>query len=300
MIGRHAPRRMIGRLRGAAPSRSLALGLLVVPLVPAPGHPQGHGPIYGLSTPTLGRGGWSVDAPLMGRFVDGGSSIMIRPMVSYGVTEDLQASMSFPIPLDGNEGMPPIRGLTRMPMTQDIQAMLGWRFHRDAPGVGARWESTAWLAFEYPTDDVRSDIETTSGLYGAAVTGYASRSWYVWAGGAHRRHFASSNENESRLGATSMASLVVGYRPPAFRGDYPSADWRGFLEIVGEWTGRDTVAGRSRQDTGGRQVFLGLTVLGLYGSWGIAGGPAIPLHQSSGSDAAGERLRMAVNVTFWL
>jgi hypothetical protein len=293
---------MIERLWSAEAGRPLALGLLVLPLAPVPasGLSQGHGPIYGLSTPTLGKGGWSVDAAFMGRFLEDGSAIMTRPMVSYGVTEDLQASMSFPIPLHRDEGTPPIRGLTRMPMTEDIQAMLGWRFHRDAPGVGARWESTAWLAFEYPTDDIRSDIETASGLYGAAVTGYASRSWYVWAGGAYRRHMASSGPNEDRLGDTSMASLVVGYRPPAFRGDYPSADWRGFLELVGEWTGRDTVTGRPMDDTGGRQVFLGLTLLGLYGSWGISGGPAIPVYQSSNGDAPRERLRTAVNFTFWL
>lgn len=291
---------MIGLLRGAATGRPLALGLLVLPLAPAPALSQGHGPIYGLSTPTLGQGGWSVDAAFMGRFVEDGSAIMTRPMVSYGVTEDLQASVSFPIPLHRDEGLPPIRGLTRMPMTRDMQAMLGWRFHRDATGVGARWESTAWLAFEHPTDAVRSGIETASGLYGAAVTGYVSRSWYVWAGGAYRRHTSSSDQGESRLGDTGMASLVIGYRPPAFRGDYPSADWRGFLELVGEWTGRDTVAGRPSEDTGGRQVFLGLTVLGLYGSWGISGGPAIPVYQSSNGDTPRERLRMAVNFTFWL
>lgn len=294
--------RVTGRFSAPTPSagRLLAPLLLVLLLAPAPALSQGHGPIYGLSTPTLGRGGWSVDMALMSRFVEGASAIMARPMVSYGLTEDLQLSASFPIPLDGGEGLPPVRGLTRMPMTRDAQAMLGWRFHRDATDVGSRWESTAWLAFEHPTDAVRSEIETTPALYGAVVTGYASRSWYIWAGGAYRRYLESSNPDVSRLGDTGMASLVVGYRPPAFRDDYPSADWRAFLELVGEWSGRDNVAGGPSADTGGRQVFLGLTVLGLYGAWGISGGPSVPVYQSFNGEAPRERLRMTVNFTFWL
>ncbi|MGI9037701.1 MAG: hypothetical protein ACR2GQ_02460 [Gemmatimonadota bacterium] len=279
--------------------RRLAIGTLVLLVAPASGSAQGHGPLYGLSTPTLGKGGWSVDLPIMGRFVEGGSALMTRPMLSYGVTEDLQASVSLPMPLHRDEGLPPVRGLTRMPMTQDVQVMLGWRFHRDAPAVGSRWESTAWVAFEYPTDARRSGIEPSPGLYGAAVTGYASRSWYFWAGGAYRRYMAPSGPNESRLGDTSMASVVVGYRPPAFRGDDSSADWRGFVELVGERVGRDTALGRTMPDTGSRQVFVGLTALGLYGSWGISGGPAFPLFQSADGDAPRERLRMAANFTFW-
>lgn len=274
-------------------------GTCLLVLLPATVAAQGHGPLYGLSTPTLGRGGWSVDSAIMGRIVEGGSAFMARPMVSYGVTEDLQVSASLPMPLHRETGLPAVRSLTRMPMTSDAQMMLGWRFHRDGVAVGARWESTAWAAFEYPTDAVRSGIETAPGLYGAVVTGYASRSWYVWAGGAYRRYMAPSGPDASRQGDVSMASLVVGYRPEAFRDDYPHADWRGFLELVGEWMGRDTVRGETDEDSGGRQLFLGLTVLGLYGSWGVSGGPAIPLGQWANGAAPRERLRIAVNFTVW-
>ncbi len=96
-----------------------------------------------------------------------------------------------------------------------------------------------------------------------------------------------------------MASLVVGYRPPAFRADYPRPDWRGFLELVGEWNARDTVGGETLDRSGGRQLFLGATVLGLYGSWGISGGPAFPLYQRSNGDSPRDKLRMVVNVTVW-
>lgn len=279
----------------------MLLGLLALSgLAPAPGAGQGHGPIYGLSTPTLGRGGWSMDTALMARFVEGGAVTMLRPMVSYGLTEDLQISASVPVRLQTNDRARPVRGLTRMPLTPDAQLMLGWRFHRDGIAVGARWESTAWFAVEVPTDDVRSGVEATTGLYAAAVTGYASRSWYVWAGGAYKRYLAASGAAETRLGDVTMASLVVGYRPPAFRADSPHPDWRAFLEVTAEWNGRDTVVGETREESGGRQVFAGLTVLGLYGWWGVSGGPAIPLYQHANGAVLRERVRLAVNFTFWL
>lgn len=260
---------------------------------------QGHGPVYGLSTPTLGRGGWSIDTAMMGRFVEGGEAIMVRPMFSHGLTEDLQLSVSVPVRLYATEGLRPIRGLTRMPMTPDAQLMLGWRFHRNGVAVGARWESTAWLALEAPTDAVRGGVETTPGLYGAVVTGYASRSWYAWAGGAYRRQLSGGDGATTRLGHVSMASLVIGYRPPAFRADYPRPDWRAFVELVSEWIGRDTILGETQRETGGHQVFAGLTALGLYGWWGVSGGPAIPVHQRANGQALRERLRFTINFTFW-
>src|SRR5919197_2547189 len=83
------------------------------------GAAQGHGPIYGLSTPTLGKGGWSVDATAMGRVVGGTEMAMLRPMVSYGITEDIQMAVSLPMPLYVPQGLPQARAKTRMPATPD-------------------------------------------------------------------------------------------------------------------------------------------------------------------------------------
>jgi len=44
---------------------------------------------------------------------------------------------------------------------------------------------------------------------------------------------------------------------------------------------------------------LALTALGLYGSWGISGGPAFPLYQRTEPAGPSEHVRFAVNVTFW-
>lgn len=262
--------------------------------VPAAG--QGHGPIYGLSTPTLGKGGWSLDIGAMARRFDGAGALMLRPMLSYGITQDLQAFGSVPVPVVRNAAAAPVRAFTRMPATRDIEIGLGWRPQRVGIGVGARQETTLWVAVDQPLDGSRRGVATSPGIFGSVVTGYASRTVYAWAGSAYRRY---SSEGGDRLGDVAMASLVVGYRPALFRGDYPSADWRGFLELVGEWLDEDRLDGSRLENTGGRQVYLAITALGLFGSWGIAGGPAFPLYQRMNVSGADERLRFAMNVTFW-
>ena len=282
--------------------RSLAVGLFCVSAVTAgaawPLTAQGHGPVYGLSTPTLGRGGWSLDVAGMGRFLDGKRMAMIRPMLSFGVTEDLQVSASLPIPLVSDPAIPGFRAFTRMPASRDVEMMVGWRIQRRGIGVGARRETTIWLAADLPTDGSRDGLETAPSLFGSIVTGYASRSVYVWVGAAHERSFTAGPQDH-RAGDVTMGSLVIGYRPRWFRGDYPAADWRAFIEVVGETVRRDRVGSIALDDSGGRQLYGALTVLGLYGSWGLAGGPSFPLYQSLNGNQPNEGVRLALNTTFW-
>jgi len=67
--------------------RSVVISALAVALgIPNPARATGHGPVYGLSTPTLGQGGWSLDVGgmyrLMGDVTDqNGQAAMLRPMV---------------------------------------------------------------------------------------------------------------------------------------------------------------------------------------------------------------------------
>lgn len=72
-------------------STSLAGTLSLIVTTGAMG--QGHGPVFGLSTPTIGRGGWSLDFTAMGRNTTTGALAMLRPMLSYGLTEDVQLSL---------------------------------------------------------------------------------------------------------------------------------------------------------------------------------------------------------------
>lgn len=264
--------------------------------VSVPVEAQGHGPIYGLSTPTLGQGGWSLDLGTMARVADGGTTLMLRPMLSHGITEDVQAFGSVPLPVMRDASVRAVRGFTRMPATRDIEVGLGWRPHRSATGVGSRFETTIWAAVAQPLDGHRGEVATSTGVFGSLVTGYASRSIYVWLGGAYRRYAVDGGD---RPGNVRMASLVLGYRPPFLRREYPSPDWRGFVELVGEWVGEDRLDGRPLDGTGGHQLYLALTALGLYGSWGIAGGPALPLSQELDGADPGERVRFALNLTFW-
>jgi len=257
---------------------------------------QGHGPAYGLSTPTLGRGGWSIDMALMGRFAGSARGVMLRPMLSYGVTADLQLSASVPLPIDVPPGLPQARGMSRMPTTRDMEALVAWRFHRNATGVGSRFESTAYVGADVPIDRRRAGAETAPALVGAIVTGYASRPLYLWVGGLRRQALRAGSD---RLGHVTLYSAVVGLRPAAFRRDYPKPDWRVFVEVIGEHATRAVVDAAPQPNTGGHQLFVGPTVLGLFGSWGVSGGPAIAVVNSLNGTQPREAARFIANVTWW-
>ena len=273
-----------------------AIALLAIPsLVVA----QGHGPIFGLSTPTLGKGGWSLDATAMGRTLKGQQTAMIRTLLSYGMNEDLQFSASLPMAIYTTQGTVPTRVSTRMPASPDIEFTLGWRFQRRELGIGKRFESTAYLAFDYPTDPIRAGLRTAPGFAAALATGYASRVIYVWAGGLYRRYMTPIGPTSDHLSDLAMYSLVFGYRPPPFQRDYPHPDWRLFVEAVGETTAKDVAAGVERANSGGDQLFVGPTLLGLYGGWGVSGGPIFPVYRRVNGNQPRERVRMSVNFVRW-
>jgi len=280
-------------------TRRLVAALALSFLASLPPHvlASGHGPAYGLATPTLGKGGWSLDLALMGR--EGEQDMaMMRSMVGYGITEDLQVSISLPMPLSVPLGYRPTRTMAMMPANRDVEVLVGWRFHRTGPAVGARFESTAYAGFLYPTNPVRAGVGTAPGLYGAAVTGYASRTVYAWAGGLYRRYMTPSGTAD-HPGDLAMYSLVLGYRPPPFQKDWPHPDWRLFVEVVGEYAGTDRVAGVELVNTGGHQVFVGPTLLGLYGTWGISGGPVFRVYDGLNGTQPRDRVRVVVNFTRW-
>src|SRR5918996_5183340 len=80
--------------------RVSALGVLLMMSAGRLGYASGHGPVFGGATPTLGKGGWSFDQAWMGRRDrTGDDDQMLRSMVGYGITEDLQITASVPIEL---------------------------------------------------------------------------------------------------------------------------------------------------------------------------------------------------------
>lgn len=260
---------------------------------------QGHGPVFGLSTPTLRRGGWSLDNGFMGQIVQNHEMVMFRPMVSYGITERLQLSASFPLPIYTSEGMTPARISMRMPASPDVEFTLGWRFQSRELGIGSRYESTAYLALDYPTDDVRMGLRTAPGVVGALSTGYVSRGIYAWVGGLYRRYMTPIGPTADHPGDVGMVSAVLGIRPPSMQHEYPHPDWRLFIESVGELTQRSVAAGVPRASTGGHRYFVGPTLLGLYRGWGVSGGPLFPVYQQLNGTQLRDKVRLALDIVSW-
>jgi hypothetical protein len=47
---------------------------------------DGHGPVFGLATPTNSQGEWSFDTGVFGRANDFGSEASFRELIGYGLT----------------------------------------------------------------------------------------------------------------------------------------------------------------------------------------------------------------------
>ena len=99
---------------------------------------SGHGPVFGAATPTLGRGGWSVDQAWTVRFGDDAErEHMLKSMVTFGVTEVLQISGSIPLTLT-HANLASTRMMSAMSSDREFEALAGWRFQRRPVGIGGR------------------------------------------------------------------------------------------------------------------------------------------------------------------
>lgn len=275
----------------------LAIGLAGA-LTAAAAQAEGHGPAFGLATPTLARGQWSSDTMAMRLHGDMGSSSQFRQLLGYGVTEDLQVNLSIPLGQSGEDTMLPSsrRGGSMMGAAETVEASLQWRFHRTAPRIGTRRESALLIGVSEPTDDAGGGIEAGNGFNLAAVTGYASRTTYWWLGGGAQTYTSRDN---ARLGNLYYASAVFGWRPPLFQQDYPKPDWRLFIESVYEKAERHRVRGQLMPNSGGETLLAGPSVLGLYGHWGIEGGILWPVSQSPNGTQPEESYRAKFVFTYW-
>lgn len=272
--------------------------LAVVTLAQPALHASGHGPLFGAATPTLGKGGWQFDQAWMGQAVkgpdDGGQ--ILRSMIGVGLTEKIQLSVSLPITLVGTNLLPSGRMMSMMSFNRDIEALAGWRFQTRPAGHGARLESTVFAGGTVPLTSRVAGIAAAPAGYVAVTTGYASRAHYFWAGASYLR---SAQRAGDRLGSVSSYSLVYGYRPPAWRLDYPKPDLRVFVEGVGDSTARTRHGGGLMPDTGGRVMLVGPTALFLYKAYGVGGGILFPVYQRMNGTQSPERFRFAVNFTYF-
>jgi hypothetical protein len=261
-------------------------------------HASGHGPVFGAATPTLGKGAWSFDQAWMGQVMRGTTKQeqLLRSMISLGITETVQISASVPIPLGSSGMMPSGRMMAMMPGTRDFEALVGWRFHTRPVGIGGRIESTVYVGGLVPFDSSRGGVATGPGALVSVASGYASREHYFWVGASHQRHAQSSGD---RAGAVTSSSVVYGYRPPAWRLEYPKPDLRFFVEAVADKTARMRHGGRVMPDSGSEVVLIGPSVLLLYKAYGIGGGVLFPVYQRTNGTQPDERFRFGVNFAYF-
>jgi hypothetical protein len=222
---------------------------------------------------------------------------MLKTMVSFGITEDLQVSGSVPIVMR-TAAMAMPRMMSMMSSSRDVEGLLAYRFQRRPIGIGGRQESTAYVGASAPVDETRAGMRVGPSLYLGGATGYASRAQYFWVGGGVQ-HFAERQGDQ--IGDSRFVSVVYGYRPRPLRVEAEKPDLRFFIEATAE----DRSAGRHGgvvMPTGARTAFVGPTALLLYKQYGIEGGILFPAYQRVDSGRAQERFRAAVNFSyfFWL
>lgn len=272
-----------------------AVGVAV--LASASAQASGHGPVFGVATPTLGRGGWSLDQAWTIRTGEQDQhQQMLKTMLSFGLTENLQLSGSFPLAMgDGN--LAPARMMSAMSSDREFEGLVSYRFQKRPVGIGGRQESTFYVGGTAPTEARRNGVAAGPSVEGGISTGYASRAHYVWVGGAVQHFF---ERDAQRLGASRLLTVVYGYRPPALRTEAGRPDLRFFVEMTAEDRGAATGAGLSQ--SGSRSVFVGPTTLLLHKALGIEAGVLFPAYQRVDNSSSKEHVRIAVNVAyfFWL
>lgn len=258
---------------------------------------SGHGPVFGLATPTNPKGGWSLDFNLMGR-AGRGSGVMFRPALGYGVTENFKLAVSAPVSFK-SEPFYPSRMSAFTSMIGDFEGTAIWRFHRKDTGVGSRFESAAIGGVLLPgPQDPGGPLKGVNGGAGAlvgAVTGVASRSHYAWGGATYQRY---SSKDADRRPDLLFYTLSYAYRPPSWRTD-TGWDWRIFGEMTGERSGDIQRSGLELRGTDTHQVFLGPTTLGVYKNYAVSAGIQFPVYRESSPLYPRERVRFALNFAYF-
>ncbi len=256
---------------------------------------SGHGPVFGFTTPTNAKGGWSLDVGVMGRVGGQATGSMTRAMLAYGITQDLQISVSAPV-IFQSTSIAPARVTGMMPTSPDFEALGAWRFHRNGSAIGTRFESTAYAGLITPgpqrPSGMLGTLKRSPGYFTAISTGMASRAHYLWLG-AGNTHFVERSGDQRPN--TFTYSFVYGYRPAPLRKDYPHWDWRGFAEMNGDVSTKARKSGIAMPGTDGHQILFGPSVLGIYKNYAIEGGVQFPVYRDVGSRFQRERVRFAMN-----
>jgi hypothetical protein len=258
---------------------------------------SGHGPVFALATPTNPEGGFSFDTSIMGRY-GSGSATMYRGTLGYGLTQNLKVSVSAPLVFQA-EPFPSSRTAAVTPMGGDFEALGQWRFQRSDLGVGSRFETTAIGGLLLPGPQADSGplkgIASRPGALLGVVSGVASRSHYAWVGTTYQRYAKADGDRRPDL---LFYSFAYAYRPPSWRKD-KGWDWRIFGECTGERVGVLERAGAAIAGSRSNQVFIGPTTLGVYKNYAVSGGVQFAVYQNIGPLYPRERVRVAINFTWF-
>jgi hypothetical protein len=271
----------------------LAIAVLVLPCSMLA---DGHGPVFGLATPTNSKGEWSFDSGVFGRDNATDSQASFREQVGYGFTPHVTLFFTAPA-VFGNVRLTP----TRIQPGEDFDAKLAWRFQHRATKVGARFESTAFVGLAVPGPQSGftgiAHITNAPGTMFGAVTGMASRSHYIWLGATFTKFY---EHNGDRRPEVFDYSLVYGYRPPKWRRPSDKWDWRLFGELVGERSTPFLQSNAGVPQSQASQVFLGPSVLGIHRNYTVSLGAQFPIYQSVGSLYPKEHVRFGINFSYLL
>jgi hypothetical protein len=253
-----------------------------------------HGPVFGLGTPTNPKGGWSFNLGFNRR----GGSGMMQTQLSYGVTENLKVTFSAPLDVQA-DAHAPSSVTASVPFAGDFGLAAWYRFYRkDLKGKRVEATASGGPLFSGPQQEVGRyrGFPTGVGWTGGAVTGVASRSYYVWGGGTYQWYpQVGGNQRPNLVTFTGVA----GYRPFSWRTDYPRWDWRIFGEVTAERSGVFRWQNAPIAESRARQVFAGPSVLGVYRSIGIEAGVQFPLYRNVTSFYQRETYRAAINLAYF-
>ena len=266
---------------------AIAATLTLAPL----GNAADHGPVFGLATPTNPQGGWSFDLGVNDR---GGTASTLEAELTYGLTQNIKLAVSGPVVFQP-DAYPRSSVTTNTPISGDFSGLVWWRFQRK-DFAGKRIESTVVAGVLVPGPQQETglyrDLNSGPGYLIGGVTGLASRSQYAWVGATYQRYAESKGDRRPDL---FSYTAVYGYRPLAWRTDYPRWDWRVFGEFTGERTGTLQRQNFVVAGSGAKQMFLGPSLLGVYRAIGIEAGVQFPIYRDAGPLYPKERYRFAIN-----
>jgi hypothetical protein len=265
-----------------------ALGIFFCLLL-SEGFASGHGPLFALSTPTNASHQWSIDfASLTIRDQDNTGAVF-RSILSYGITEAVMVSASVPVIAGQTESLTPALG--------SFEGFITWRFQKRNRGVGSRYESVLFGGVIFPADQfgALSLVEKTPGFLAGGCTGLVSRKHYIWVGASYT---AFQEKNGDRRPDLLFYSMAWGFRPDAWRKEYPAWDWRLFVEATGEAFGDLQINHLTLTDTDEHQLLLGPAILGQYKSFAVEAGIQVAIYRNTGLDS-GERFRFGLTAVYY-